>query len=162
MRSRRRVFRFSARHWRSYHGWERRVVTCRRRIGPCRSRSIQYSRQAFRTEITVLTALAENSWKHYLWVPTWGFLHSLHQCVNERHDVMAVTGDENSQSEITADFFKFTSVIIWYICLVSVAVAYPTSSWVVEKKATYPIRSWLQQSWPKIGTSMSLRGKLTP
>ena len=29
---------------------------------------------------------------------------SLHQRVDERHAVLEVTGDENSQSEITADF----------------------------------------------------------
>ena len=34
-----------------------------------------------------------------------GFLLSLHQCIDERHAVVAVIGDENRQSEITADIF---------------------------------------------------------
>jgi len=49
--------------------------------------------------------------------------------------VVAVIVAENRPIEITADFFKFRSVIIWNKCLVSVDVAYPTSSWVVEKNS---------------------------
>jgi len=39
-----------------------------------------------------------------------GALLSLHQCIDERCAAVAVIGDENRQSEITADFLKFRYV----------------------------------------------------
>jgi len=40
-----------------------------------------------------------------LMIVTFGFLLSLYQCVDVRHAVVTVAGEENIQSEITADFF---------------------------------------------------------
>ena len=74
----------------------------------------------------------------------------------------AVIGDEHSQSEITAGFFKFRSVIIRNKCLVSVDVAHPTSNWVVEKNSDLSDSQLTSTSWSKFGTTVSLKSKLTP